>query len=225
VNVVGGYLVKHLMDDLASRTIWGSCQEPICWFWDRENKYLQHIITNTDLDNAFQMYWTSKVLTLVVQFELKLGYVRSISVEEKLLGKLSCTKNASQYVGDVDPTMMYDADIFVGDEQFYAALGFVHEYYSVERFKIAYSGTIPTITDKSQWPKLNLGFKLLPPKLKIGPGRKRKNRFKASHEPGARKLDKCKTCGEVGQHDPNCGVPKKRQVGKSVVPIFLMYCI
>jgi hypothetical protein len=87
---------------------------------------------------------------------------------------------------------------------------FVHEYYSVERFKIAYSGTIPTITDKSQWPKLNLGFKLLPPKLKIGPGRKRKNRFKASHEPGARKLDKCKTCDEVGQHDPNCGVPKKK---------------
>ncbi|KAL5656703.1 hypothetical protein ACJX0J_036022, partial [Zea mays] len=110
VNVVGGYLVKHLMDDLASRTIWGSCQEPICWFWDRENKYLQQIITNTDLDNAFQMYWTS--------------YVRSISVEEKLLGKLPCTKNASQYVGDVDPTMMHDADIFVGDEQFYAALGF-----------------------------------------------------------------------------------------------------
>ena len=73
VNVVGGYLVKHLMDDLASRTIWGSCQEPICWFWDRENKYLQQIITNTDLDNAFQMYWTSKVLTLVVQFELKPG--------------------------------------------------------------------------------------------------------------------------------------------------------
>jgi hypothetical protein len=124
VNVVGGYLVKHLMDDLASRTIWGSCQEPICWFWDRENKYLQQIITNTDLDNAFQMYWTSKVLTLVVQFELKPGYVRSISVEEKLLGKLPCTKNASQYVGDVDPTMMHDADIFVGDEQFYAALGF-----------------------------------------------------------------------------------------------------
>jgi hypothetical protein len=23
VNVVGGYLVKHLMDDLASRTVWG----------------------------------------------------------------------------------------------------------------------------------------------------------------------------------------------------------
>jgi len=45
---------------------------------------------------------------------------------------------------------------------------FVHDYYSVERFKIAYSGTIPTMTDKSQWPKVSLGFKLRPPKLKIG---------------------------------------------------------
>lgn len=88
---------------------------------------------------------------------------------------------------------------------------FVHEYYSVWRFKVAYSGTIPTMTDKSQWPKVNLGFKLLPPKLKIGPGRKRKNRFKASHEPGARKLEKCQTCGEVGHHDPNCSVPKKKK--------------
>ena len=87
---------------------------------------------------------------------------------------------------------------------------FVHDYYSVERFKIAYSGTIPTMTDKSQWPKVSLGFKLRPPKLKIGPGRKRKNRFKASHEPGARKLEKCEICGEVGQHDPSCSVPKKR---------------
>jgi hypothetical protein len=58
--------------------------------------------------------------------------------------------------------------------------------------------------------QVNLGFKLLPPKLKIGPGRKRKNRFKASHEPGARKLEKFQTCGEVGQHDPNCSVPKKK---------------
>jgi len=87
---------------------------------------------------------------------------------------------------------------------------FVHDYYSVERFKIAYSGTIPTMTDKSQWPKVSLGFKLRPPKLKIGPGRKRKNRFKASHEPGARKLEKSEICGEVGQHDPSCSVPKKR---------------
>ena len=25
VNITGGYLVQHLTDDLASKTIWGSC--------------------------------------------------------------------------------------------------------------------------------------------------------------------------------------------------------
>jgi hypothetical protein len=53
------------------------------------NKYLQQIMTNIDLGNVFQMYWTSKVLTLVVQFELKPGYVKSLSVEEKLLGEIA----------------------------------------------------------------------------------------------------------------------------------------
>jgi hypothetical protein len=119
--------IQHLIDDLASKTIWGTCQEAVCWFWDRENKCMQQIITNIDLANEFRMYWSSKVVTLVVQFELKPGYERSISMEEKLLGKLSCNKNESQYEGDVDPAMMYDADIFVGDEQFYAALGFRDE--------------------------------------------------------------------------------------------------
>jgi hypothetical protein len=33
-----------------------------------------------DIQKAFHMYWTSKLLTLVVQFELKLGYVRSLKV-------------------------------------------------------------------------------------------------------------------------------------------------
>lgn len=31
---------------------------------------------------------------------------------------------------------------------------YVHEYYIVERFRAAYSGTIPPMTDKSQWPQI-----------------------------------------------------------------------
>lgn len=55
---------------------------------------------------------------------------------------------------------------------------YVHEYYSVDRFKAAYHGSIPHMTDKSQWPQVDMGFKLLPPPLKRGPGREKKNRFK-----------------------------------------------
>ena len=87
---------------------------------------------------------------------------------------------------------------------------FVHDYYSVERFKIAYSGTIPTMTDKSQWPKVSLGFKLRPPKLKIGQEENKRTDSRQAMKPGARKLEKCEICGEVGQHDPSCSVPKKR---------------
>ncbi|GJN38379.1 hypothetical protein PR202_gb27415 [Eleusine coracana subsp. coracana] len=94
---------------------------------------------------------------------------------------------------------------------------FVHEYYSVERFRIAYSGSIPRMTDKTQWPEVDMSFKLLPPPLKRAYGRQRKNRFKASHEPGLRKQQRCRKCGEFGHREiGNCPFnddPKKRQVG------------
>ena len=93
---------------------------------------------------------------------------------------------------------------FIQIERNFNLKSFVHEYYSLERFKIAYSGTISAIADKSQWPKVNMSFKLLPPYVKTGPGRNRKNRFKASHEPDARKQQSCNLCYLYGQHDPNC---------------------
>uniref|UniRef100_A0A0A8ZDZ1 Uncharacterized protein n=1 Tax=Arundo donax TaxID=35708 RepID=A0A0A8ZDZ1_ARUDO len=68
---------------------------------------------------------------------------------------------------------------------------YVHKYYTVKRFKAAYSGTIPSMIDKLQWPQVDMGFKLLPPPLKRGRGRQRKNIFKASHEPGATKQQRC----------------------------------
>jgi hypothetical protein len=89
---------------------------------------------------------------------------------------------------------------------------FVHEYYSVERFRTAYSASIPHVIDKSMWPELDMGFKLLPPPLRRAPGRQRKNRFKASHEPGARKQQRCNKCGEYGHRETdNCPMkePKK----------------
>lgn len=42
VNIIGGNLVQLLTDDLASKTIWGSCQEAVCWYWDREAYYHKH---------------------------------------------------------------------------------------------------------------------------------------------------------------------------------------
>jgi hypothetical protein len=90
---------------------------------------------------------------------------------------------------------------------------YVHEYYSVEWFKVAYSSSIPLMLDRSQWPQVHSGFKLLPPPLKRGSGRQKKNRYKASHEPGARKQQRCQKCKGYGHRENgNCplNVSKKK---------------
>jgi hypothetical protein len=37
---------------------------------------------------------------------------------------------------------------------------YVHEYYFVAMFKKAYEGVVHPMTDRSQWPKVQMGFKL-----------------------------------------------------------------
>ncbi|XP_037473932.1 uncharacterized protein LOC119349951 [Triticum dicoccoides] len=61
---------------------------------------------------------------------------------------------------------------------------YVHEYYSVSRFRAAYAGEIEPITDKSQWPHVNLDFEMVPPDLKSSVGRRRKQRIKSCLEDG-----------------------------------------
>ncbi|KAF0890803.1 hypothetical protein E2562_004288 [Oryza meyeriana var. granulata] len=55
-------------------------------------------------------------------------------------------------------------------------------------------GVIHPLPDKSQWPKVNLGFKLLPPLAKRDVGRQRKNRIVGCLEKGG---GKPKTKGRV----------------------------
>jgi ribosomal protein L32 len=86
---------------------------------------------------------------------------------------------------------------------------YVHEYYSVSRFKAAYEGVIEPLTDKNQWPQVDTGFVLLAPiptGKKKGAGRTRKQRMKSWWEGGSRtgSLNKCKKCGEVGHREASC---------------------
>jgi hypothetical protein len=59
---------------------------------------------------------------------------------------------------------------------------YVHEYYSIAKFRIAYAGVISPMTDKSQWANVDLGFKVLPPHMKRPPGRPRKQRISSCLE-------------------------------------------
>lgn len=80
---------------------------------------------------------------------------------------------------------------------------FVHDYYSVQRFRAAYSGMVPPMPDKSQWPQVDPGFKLLAPPSKQGAG-KRKYTTKASQEPGVSEQQQCQQCGEVEHCEKGC---------------------
>jgi hypothetical protein len=89
---------------------------------------------------------------------------------------------------------------------------FVHNYYSVARFRAAYQGEIEPLTGKSQWPSVDLGFVLKPPISKRGRGRPRKLRIKACTESGYQGKKKvqtggknrCKRCQELGHREAGC---------------------
>ena len=91
------------------------------------------------------------------------------------------------------------------------------------------------LTDKSQWPKVDLGFVMYPPRPKVSAGRRRKNRIKSYWEGGGSKSkakgkenenekenekevkrlgsqNRCKKCGVLGHRQNTCptnGVRKR----------------
>jgi hypothetical protein len=61
---------------------------------------------------------------------------------------------------------------------------YLHEYYSVARFKAAYATPIAPLTDQSQWPEVEIDFSLCPPLTKRKTGRPKQSRYKAWFEKG-----------------------------------------
>jgi len=81
----------------------------------------------------------------------------------------------------------------------------VHEYYSVARFRAAYEGRVEPMTDRSQWPEVNLGFKVYPPLLGRAPGRPKVQRQRGCLEKNANKKKvRCKRCGGFGHFAKTC---------------------
>jgi hypothetical protein len=64
---------------------------------------------------------------------------------------------------------------------------FVHEYYSVQRFKNAYKRIIEPLPDRSQWPHVDLPYVGGAPLDKRGRGRYKKLRIKSCLEGGNNK--------------------------------------
>jgi hypothetical protein len=64
---------------------------------------------------------------------------------------------------------------------------FVHEYFSVERFRKAYTGVFNPMTAKNQFPHVELAYKIKKPRLGRKQGWPRVYRMKASDEVGTAK--------------------------------------
>ena len=64
---------------------------------------------------------------------------------------------------------------------------FVHDYYSVDRFRTAYGREIEPMTDKTQWPQVELPFLVGAPLAKLPVGRRRKLRRKGWMKGGHKK--------------------------------------
>jgi len=69
---------------------------------------------------------------------------------------------------------------------------FVHEYYSVNRFRAAYGREIGPMTDKTQWAQVELPLSVSAPLAKLHVGRHRKLRMKGWDEGGHKKKGKGK---------------------------------
>ncbi|WVZ82562.1 hypothetical protein U9M48_029816, partial [Paspalum notatum var. saurae] len=78
---------------------------------------------------------------------------------------------------------------------------YVDNVYSVQKFRAAYAGLVPNITDRNQWPVVEKDFKLFPPHgKKRGLGRQRKNRIPSFLERSGKATRQvtCQGCGELG---------------------------
>jgi hypothetical protein len=59
---------------------------------------------------------------------------------------------------------------------------YINDYYSVAKFKKAYEHVINPMTDRNQWPQVEMGFRLWPPRFKRAAGRPRTRRMKVLKE-------------------------------------------
>ncbi|XP_066358573.1 uncharacterized protein [Miscanthus floridulus] len=82
---------------------------------------------------------------------------------------------------------------------------FVHDYYSVNRFRAAYGREIEPMTDKTQWPQVDLPFLVGAPLAKLPVGRRRKLRRKGWMEGGhKKKVSKDGKCTNEGEGEKGC---------------------
>ncbi|KAE8780210.1 hypothetical protein D1007_46599 [Hordeum vulgare] len=82
---------------------------------------------------------------------------------------------------------------------------YLHEYYSVAKFGVAYATPIPPLTDQEQWPEVPLEYSMCPPLTKRKADRPKQSRFKAWFKKGG--------SSKKGKKDKKDAKPKRAQKG------------
>ena len=99
------------------------------------------------------------------------------------LNKRTCTCLEWQHTGKPCQHVL----AFVSSQRGLDLEQFVHEFYSVDRFRAAYCREIEPMTDKTQWPRVELPFVVGAPLAKGEARRRRKLRLKGFMEGGHKK--------------------------------------
>jgi hypothetical protein len=81
---------------------------------------------------------------------------------------------------------------------------FVHDYFSMERFKKTYEVTFKPMISQEQWSRVDLGYKLMKPKLRRKSGRPKVSRIKGFDELDNKKKRRCTECNELGHTSKYC---------------------
>lgn len=74
------------------------------------------------------------------------------------------------------------------------------------------------MSDKSGWPKVDVGFEIIPLPLQRAAGRPRKQRIKASGEPGKRRPHQCKRCFQFGHVEKDCSNATQAELEQELPP-------
>ena len=89
---------------------------------------------------------------------------------------------------------------------------FVHDYYSVAKFKAAYEGRVTTMPNRFQWPVVDMGFQVWTPLQKRAPGRPKVQRIRGALEKGPKKKVRCSRCKGYGHFAKTCNLQNQQKM-------------
>jgi len=221
------YSIIDMENDVAEHFHWSINQEANFWFEDqngqtsrlatdqqliallRASKLVKFIMTIDRCEhgqNMTQMEDQSLVINDDGQFE---GNEQQLVVSnaEDLVQVSSRDVISSCGQWQISGKPCTHAISFIGSLRRVKLEDYVHDYYSLERFKSTYQFVVNPMVDKSEWRVGNPGFEMLPPKIERSGGRPRVKRIKSRGEPGKRGSYQCKSCFQFGHIEKGCREP------------------